>query len=72
MGQRLGGACEAACCAMRVWRVAEGCGAVRLAQDNERLKEELSLETRQAKTTTNASTSAQIAKLQDQVDHPQC
>ena len=37
------------------------------AQDNDRLKEDLALETRQAKHATNVSASAQIAKLQDQV-----
>lgn len=38
----------------------------KLKTDNERLKEELALETRQAKQVNNMSTSVQIAKLQDQ------
>ena len=38
----------------------------KLKRDNDRLKEELALETRQAKQVNNLSTSAQIAKLQDQ------
>merc|ERR1719329_1753658 len=40
----------------------------KLKKDNERLKEDLALETRQAKQANNQSASAQIAKLQDQAD----
>lgn len=40
----------------------------KLKKDNERLKEDLALETRQAKQANNMSASAQIAKLQDQGD----
>jgi chromosome segregation ATPase len=40
----------------------------KLKKDNERLKEDLALETRQAKQANNMSASAQIAKLQDQAD----
>ena len=40
----------------------------KLKKDNDRLKEELALETRQAKLANNMSASAQIAKLQDQAD----
>jgi hypothetical protein len=40
----------------------------KLKKDNERVKEELSLETRQAKQGNNMSASAQIARLQDQAD----
>jgi len=40
----------------------------KLRRDNERLKEELSLETRQAKHANHQSASAQIAKLQDAGD----
>jgi len=40
----------------------------KLKKDNDRLKEDLSLETRQAKTANNMSSTAQIAKLQDQGD----
>jgi len=40
----------------------------KLKRDNERLKEDLALETRQAKQANNMSASAQIAKLQDQGD----
>jgi len=41
----------------------------KLKKDNDRLKEDLALETRQAKQANNMSASAQIAKLQDQADH---
>lgn len=40
----------------------------KLKKDNERLKEDLALETRQAKQANNMSASSQIAKLQDQAD----
>lgn len=40
----------------------------KLKKDNDRLKEDLALETRQAKQANNMSASAQIAKLQDQAD----
>lgn len=40
----------------------------KLKKDNDRLKEELSLETRQARQANNMSASVQIAKLQDQGD----
>lgn len=40
----------------------------KLKKDNERLKEDLALETRQAKQANNMSASSQIAKLQDQGD----
>lgn len=40
----------------------------KLKKDNDRLKEDLSLETRQAKQANNMTASAQIAKLQDQGD----
>lgn len=40
----------------------------KLKKDNDRLKEDLALETRQAKHANNMSASAQIAKLQDQGD----
>jgi chromosome segregation ATPase len=40
----------------------------KLKRDNERLKEDLALETRQAKQANNMSASAQIAKLQDESD----
>lgn len=40
----------------------------KLKKDNERLKEDLALETRQAKQANNVSASAQISKLQDQAD----
>jgi hypothetical protein len=40
----------------------------KLKRDNDRLKEDLALETRQAKHANNMSASAQIAKLQDQGD----
>lgn len=40
----------------------------KLKMDNDRLKEDLSLETRQAKQANNMSASAQISKLQDQAD----
>lgn len=40
----------------------------KLKKDNERLKEDLALETRQAKQASNMTASAQIAKLQDQGD----
>jgi hypothetical protein len=38
----------------------------KLKKDNDRLKEDLALETRQAKQANTMSASAQIAKLQDQ------
>lgn len=41
----------------------------KLKKDNERLKEDLALETRQAKQASNMSASAQIAKLQDHGDY---
>jgi len=41
----------------------------KLKKDNDRLKEDLALETRQAKQANDMSASAQIAKLQDQADH---
>jgi chromosome segregation ATPase len=40
----------------------------KLKKDNDRLKEDLALETRQAKQANNMSAAAQIAKLQDQGD----
>ncbi len=40
----------------------------KLKKDNDRLKEDLALETRQARTANNLAASAQIAKLQDQGD----
>lgn len=40
----------------------------KLKKDNDRLKDDLALETRQAKNANNMSASAQIAKLQDQGD----
>ncbi len=40
----------------------------KLKADNKRLKDDLALETRQAKQANNMSASAQIAKLQDQTD----
>lgn len=40
----------------------------KLKKDNDRLKDDLALETRQAKQANNMSASAQIAKLQDQGD----
>lgn len=40
----------------------------KLKKDNERLKEDLALETRQAKQANNVSASAQISKLQDQAE----
>lgn len=40
----------------------------KLKRDNERLKEDLALETRQAKQASNMTASAQIAKLQEQKD----
>jgi chromosome segregation ATPase len=40
----------------------------KLKKDNDRLKEDLALETRQAKQANNMSASAQISKLQDQGD----
>lgn len=40
----------------------------KLKKDNERMKEDLALETRQAKQANNMSASAQISKLQDQVE----
>lgn len=40
----------------------------KLKKDNDRLKEDLALETRQAKQANNMSASANIAKLQDQAD----
>eukprot|EP01006_Ploeotia_vitrea_P030063 TRINITY_DN62522_c0_g1_i1.p1 TRINITY_DN62522_c0_g1~~TRINITY_DN62522_c0_g1_i1.p1 ORF type:complete len:546 (-),score=352.04 TRINITY_DN62522_c0_g1_i1:483-2120(-) len=40
----------------------------KLKKDNDRLKEDLSLETRQARSANNLSASAQISKLQDQAD----
>jgi len=40
----------------------------KLKKDNDRLKEDLALETRQAKQANNQSASVQIAKLQDQAD----
>jgi len=41
----------------------------KLKKDNDRLKEDLALETRQAKQANDMSSSAQIAKLQDQADY---
>lgn len=40
----------------------------KLKKDNDRLKEDLALETRQAKQANNMTASSQIAKLQDQAD----
>jgi coiled-coil domain-containing protein 63/114 len=40
----------------------------KLKKDNDRLKEDLALETRQARTANNVTASTQIAKLQDQGD----
>ncbi len=40
----------------------------KLKKDNDRLKDDLAIETRQAKQANNLSTSTQIAKLQDQAD----
>ena len=41
----------------------------KLKKDNDRLKEDLALETRQARQANNMSATAQISKLQDQGQH---